>query len=676
MQPDLVVDETQPSASDVRPISTLPIVLVAAFLGFSLAGVLLAVVGWFWWWTFLLLGGAVAGALVWSLGGRFEWPRRPSNESLLAGAVVAVIIGAVLAQGVVFSSEHIITNRDPGVYFSTGKWLAEHGTLLVDGATGGFADIDGVVGWSQGTYQGRPDGLLYPQFMHLTGMWLAVGNWVGGDATMFRTPAVLAALSMIAFWLFARLFLRPWYAAGAVGALSATLVVIHFSRDAYSEFLMVGFFFAGLWLLDVARRAEWPRLAFLAGLVFGATAIARLDALVAIIPFVAYLVGVEWRAIADGDGDVGRRFTKPVLRGVFVALFVAYVDLLLRSPDYLSGRRRVVLPLLFAFALVLAVGMIGSFRGGIARSVVAKAREHRRSLAVALAVGIGGFAAYAYFIRPLAPGHNPSVNIVTEWTQELRGLEVDGTRSYWELSFRWLTWQIGVPAMTIAVAGWALAVKKAVRGEWVRLAAFLAAFSALTVGYVLKPSVQPDQMWAMRRFLTVTWPGLFFLAFLVVQFIIDRWAPDGWRRVAAATAAVVLLIGVPASFSWPLRSSTAYRGVYAATGDLCETLPPGSAVLIDSEWGHLVYPYPLRAFCGLHVASIHPQAEDRDSAVKTAAAAWQERGVPFFVMSDAAADGMVPAYVLDVDFTLPELTLTRRPFGLDTRNIHFEVSAP
>ena len=57
--------------------------------------------------------------------------------------------------------------QDPTyVYLVAGRWMADQGTLLVDAGRGPFADADGVVFESAGTYD-EGGGQLHLQFTHL-----------------------------------------------------------------------------------------------------------------------------------------------------------------------------------------------------------------------------------------------------------------------------------------------------------------------------------------------------------------------------------------------------------------------------------------------------------------------------------------------------------------------------
>ena len=219
---------------------------------------------------------------------RISW--RSPAAVLAAGGVIA----AFTVLGVRFAAEHLLTDRDPGVYVTTARWLASRGTLLVEGAIGAFANVPGIDGVSQGHYGGRTDGLVYTQFQHGLAVAMAIGRWIGGDWLMLKSVALLSGGALAAFYAFARIVLRPWWATAATAGVAVNLVFLHFGRDAYSESLFMIFLFSGLWLLDRALRPERWTGSLLAGLMLGGTALVRIDAWLALSGIVAFLFVDVW----------------------------------------------------------------------------------------------------------------------------------------------------------------------------------------------------------------------------------------------------------------------------------------------------------------------------------------------------------------------------------------------
>ncbi|MCL1597748.1 MAG: hypothetical protein M3094_01080, partial [Actinomycetia bacterium] len=303
-------------------------------LGITVAGLLAALAGWMV--PAVVVGfGIVAIGL---LGYLFVAGSRPirirwkvSISVLLSGGVIAVFTAA----GMQFAAEHLLTDRDPGVYVTTARWLASHGTLLVEGAAGAFANIPGIDGVSQGHYGGRSDGLIYTQFQHGLAVIMAIGHWIGGDWLLLKSVGLLSGGALAAFYAMVRIVLRPWWALAVATGVAVNLVIVHFGRDAYSESLLMIFLFSGIWLLDRALRSGRWTGSLLAGLMLGGTALVRIDAWLALSGIVAFLFVDVWTA-GNGWRERVRSVAIPVAAGIVITGGLGILDLLIASPVYLS----------------------------------------------------------------------------------------------------------------------------------------------------------------------------------------------------------------------------------------------------------------------------------------------------------------------------------------------------
>jgi hypothetical protein len=187
---------------------------------------------------------------------------------------------------------------------------------------------------------------------------------------------------------------------------------------------------------------------------------------------------------------------------------------------------------------------------------------------------------------------------------------------------------------------------------------FLFAASLTTAVYVLLPSISPDQIWAMRRFLPVTIPALIVTGVLLVEWAVDRWSIGAQRR-SIYVAAVVLLVLVPGSFAWPLRSATAHRGMHTLTLEVCDALPSNSALLILSQTQTRVFQAAVRSFCGVPVAGILEADVDVAAAVEAARANWAAENVVLYVGD--VWTGQRGSMAFETRYQIPEIVLTRRP---------------
>ena len=178
-----------------RWFARILVVVLAVVLGFGAVGLVLAMLGWCRPVVVFPLGALAAAALA-----RLGWHTGPGDRSPAARTwtVLAVlVIAATTAVNAANAGEHVVVNRDPGVYLVTGRWVAEHGSLVVAAAEGPFATADDLVFQSPGTYD-EGGGHLQFQFSHLVPVLLAEAHWVGGDGLARQVPVVLGAAALLA----------------------------------------------------------------------------------------------------------------------------------------------------------------------------------------------------------------------------------------------------------------------------------------------------------------------------------------------------------------------------------------------------------------------------------------------------------------------------------------------
>jgi len=653
-----------------QPASLLAMTLfwvLVAVVVLSIIGLVLAVVGWLY--PVLLLALAVPSVI--GIGLAAWRPYRDALAERVGGGIlpvvaVLVIIGASASSAALFSGEHLRTDRDPAIYLSTGRWLAEEGTLLVSGKVGGFAGLDAVTAESPGYDEVRDDGTLDPEFLHLLPVWGAIAHWIGGDQALLRVNAVIIAVALAALWLFAATLLRPWYAVLTIAAVAVTLPTVHFARDLYSEPLALLFIFGGLAFLGLAWRAEHTTLSLLAGLLTGAVTTTRIDGWLVVIAVVAYLVVVWWSAREADATTTISGFVHPALLGILISGSVGLFDGMVRSRPYMVDRGTQVVVMFGLLIAIMLIGLAALRFPAPFRSLVGWLGRHRGTIAWLIPTLIV-LAAVAAFLRPfLQELHVATPDPSIESLQRQEGLVVDGTRIYFEWSMHWLSWYLGVFGLALAVIGMAWAWRKAILGRN-QLWAFLAVASLTTAAYVIRPAITPDQLWAMRRYLPIVLPGLIFAAVLATQWAADRMSRREVRG-AAIVAAVLVLVVVPASFTRPLSTATSYVGMYGAVEEVCRVAPDGSAVLLTAQVAGRIGP-AVRSFCGVPVAGIPKPADQEDPSCVIAAAnrAWGDLGVDLMVGYGDELD-LSPMLTVDIEYELPEFTLSRRPDTVTTRS--------
>ena len=122
--------------------------------------------------------------------------RADNPRGVRPAAIAVVIVVCFVGLQMREATEHVIVDRDPGVYLTTGLSLARTGSLLVDPQSSAFGSPPPahVRFDSPGYYTGAPDGQLYPQFLHVLPVLIAVGEGIGGPAGAVKVPALLEGI--------------------------------------------------------------------------------------------------------------------------------------------------------------------------------------------------------------------------------------------------------------------------------------------------------------------------------------------------------------------------------------------------------------------------------------------------------------------------------------------------
>jgi hypothetical protein len=644
-----------------------PVAAVLGLLGgFSVGGVGLAMAGAFRPWPVALVtvgtGGLLVVGLWWGGAIALASGRGPGVWLPAAGAVALVVASSVW--NVANRGEHLLVDRDPGVYVVTARWLSDEGTLRLAGGEGAFADEDDFRAAGAGFVPSTHGDHLYAQFPALFPAAMAVGRWVAGDDGLLAANAVLGGLALLALYAAATTITRPAWALAAVAAVAVNLVFVHFVRDAFSEPITMALLFGGLWAFALARRRPSLAGGAVAGLLVGASCLARVDAFVTLVPLAA-VCGLE--AVVAAAEPAGRRWRRrafaaavAIPAGAVAALAAVEVDRF--SPAYSSALGDDYGAAIRAAVAVAAAGLV---LAAAAPALLAAARRwHRladtaRAAWVAVAV-LAGFALAAWLLASYAV--RPSGVSLAARLPELaeRG-------QYSVLTMRWLGWYLGPPVLAAAGVAWCLLVVAAAVGRRYRgAAAFVAVLSATSLLYLYRPRINPDQIWAMRRFLAVTVPGLYVA---VAWLAGEVWARTRrWWSVLprlAAVAGLVAVVAASAATVEPVPGERSHAGTLDAVERLCDRVGDDGAVLVArGDLMALAMPQTVRTFCGVPAAV--PRAALGADDLVALAADWADEGRSLFVLAstDPTLDPL-PATERLLVASLPlealEHTALRRP---------------
>jgi 4-amino-4-deoxy-L-arabinose transferase-like glycosyltransferase len=382
---------------------------------------------------------------------------------------------------------------------------------------------------------------LRPNFFHLTPAWIAaVTALAGTHAAVYAVPLVACLVPLVLFLLARRLISVP-----AAMAASALLAVnpgfVWAGRLPLSEILAAylvvsGLAFAVLWLSSGNRAAG-----SLAGLAIGLAALDRIDALLLIVPVIAVLLLVEWRA--------GRRIASVAVPLVVLTTHCVVHALTVSRPytqrlfRYLAHDRH-----LASLVAIAVAGVLITVAVLVARHVRWRPPAGwLRNAGTAMVVAVIGWLA----IR-VGPG----------------------------IGSNHLTVLLTPPGLVLALAGLLVASRSSDRAVWLTIA--VVAISAVV--FVEAPRDFAGLPRVFRRDVPTLVP-------LMALFQARVLFPAGAGRLQRLAAVVLLvaLTGLQAN-----RLQTIYRGGTESTGareaveGVAALLPPDALVIADSrEADHL-----------------------------------------------------------------------------------------
>jgi hypothetical protein len=591
-------------------------------------------------------------------------PAAPGRAGQAAPAAV-LATGAVAVWVLVnvrYAAQHLLVLRDPGFLTLQGIWLSRHPDpdLPLPEVTRFIGAINPDISATPAAYV--PDGdELHVQGATLLSALLGVAGWAGGDAAVLVANVGIGGVALLAVYALARRLVGPWWGLLPVVALGASMPMAVFSRGAYTEPLTLAFVFGGLSVAWAALRGRRLLPHLLAGVLVGAAALARIDGAAVVVGLVLGLGLAAAAAVPPRRRAHLRAVLGVAVAGAVTMVGLGYLDLRVHSPGYLRdlmGQFRMLSAALVATVagvLVLTWGRPWQrLRGWVLRQ--------RRGLAWA-AAALVVLAGVVLVSRPLwmvgrgFPADSPYAAAV-EALQEREGLAPDGTRSYDEWSLIWVSWYHGWPFVALAVAGLAVAAWRGVHRRDPRWWTVLAAVSAPSALYLWQVSITPDQVWAMRRLLPVTLPGLAVMATVALS---AAWQTRRWWARAGALVLAAAVALQPVTVWGGLLRVTEQSGRLTEIETVCAALTEDHVLYVRA--GGPPYLATLRSVCdvdGLEMTAV-PTAE-RLAGLR------EDWGADFDVVTFAAeavpwADGEAPAPLLRTPVSSWRNALTHVPDG-------------
>lgn len=562
------------------------VVLVAGcgVMSFGGLGLLLADTGHFSAGLAIGLGAiatAATAALAWPRRARAgsTAPRTAMGASIAAGAV-AVVLGGWNA---IYAGHHVYVDNDPGVYAVTGRWLAGHHSLIVP------ADA----AWrSSGLHLNFASAGMYPtanhtlqfQFVHLVPTLLAQAYAVGGNTLMFRLNPLLVAVGLLGIYVVGcRLVRRPWLVVAAIAALGVSLPELLVARDTFSEPASQVLLWTAIWLLIRCYRERHLGLGLVAGLMAGATVMTHVDAVAYLIP-IPILGAVAW--LNSGSAAERWRLLRlfgAVTAGIVPPAVLGTFDVQRRAGHYYDDLRSHVVLLYAATAAALVIAGVAAVLWPAVRERVwprIVARRNRLGYAAGGVVGAG--LLWLWALRPDGPVARGRATDLVKVLQSLEGLPAQPNRTFAEQSMRWMEWYIGPVTLALGVAGLALMAMHVIRRGSPAAVVVIAMTAPLTAAYLWSPSIAPDQVFAMRRFVPASLPLFVLAAAYAVDVaipLIISWArhPKAARWAIGTTA--LTMIAFPLGATLPLWRFETGANYLPLVSQVCTHITPRAAVL-------------------------------------------------------------------------------------------------
>lgn len=558
-------------------VTNLPSRLPVVLFWITLVATVAVLFGWFTPWLVLPAIGLTVAA-TW----RFVPDRVRVDAAAARGALWA--LGLALAWVVAnwwFAAEILLVQRDGGFLTLEGIWLSHNADPDIPLRTA--ADVADAIPWVSPVSDAfwRDGAMMHAQGAKALPALLGLAGWVGGQNGLLGANLIVGAVALLAVYDVGRRLISPRWALLPVAALMLCTPFLYFTRAPFTEPTNIVLTFGGLAVLwgAASARRMWPYA--LGGAMVGAGALSRIDGAAAAVGLVGGLA-----LVAAGSRDRSLRQSR--IRGLVVATLAAaamvvlgYLDLRVNSPDYLANHASMYLPLvaMLAAAVLASVVLLLVTRSRVVTDWLAARADVLGRIAlwgmVALSVllasrplwttahGIPADTSYAWFVEAI---------------QSIAGVTVDGTRSYDESTVTWLVWYFGPVTVALAAVGAALLAQRAVVARRPELVTLLVVLGVPSLLYLVRPSITPDQIWAMRRFLPTAIPGLLLCAAWLLHHVLAT-TTRSWARVGAKIA-VVLMVLAPMVTWGTLVVATEYGGRASELAALCDEVRGGKVIAV------------------------------------------------------------------------------------------------
>lgn len=611
----------KPSAINWRSLTyNLPLILPVGLTVFGLTAELFLLIGQFRL-LYVLPIGMVTALTAMFLVMRYQKPIAITRSNLIWSIVVMIFALGWVAVNMHYASQHIYTNRDPGVYANGGLWLIGHDQMQIS-RDGVFQGVDNTITEaSPGFGISRVNGEeLYTQGAHLLPIFMGLAGRIAGVAASFKIPPILAGFALLALYGFARTVTREKWAFIAMATFAVSLPVIYFSRDSYSEMLATTFTFSSLALFVGALRVRHRLMWILAGMAAGASQLVRIDGILSMTGMMLALF--IYLILADKTDRRERTVNFVTFMISMIAVSgIGILDLMLLSSGYFNDlRHQVTLELIAAVGVfILGCVLVGlAWRSSLFMKLNTLTASWRAKWAAIIAVAVCILLATRPLWMVSRSKDMESLRPFIESLQVALGSPVDGYRTYAEQTINWLAWYTGPVLVVLAAVGVGWVIYRAMSTKDLRWWAMVGVIVGAAAVYLNKPAITPDQIWASRRMLPVIMPGVAVLGVIGLEWIENR-KKLPWKMSSTAVVSVLATLAIvgPMVVSASFLTVRTHVPELAQMKTVCEKLPGKSAVVWMGRAAEISV-QPTRGLCGVPAAGTRMPISTRPALGKLA----------------------------------------------------------
>ena len=512
----------------------------------------------------LAIGLAVGSRGALRLGAPARWP------DWTAALPAALIVLGSWMYFAVPASEYVLGGRDPGVYISEGIQIAQRRSLdTVDAVAAAVPEASrdlffppyGQPGYYSVRFMGfhlrdANTGTVTGQFPQGYPIWIAIAYGLDGVTGTRRVIAWWAILGVLGVYYAAKRLIGPIPAAAAAGLLTVHVLQTWYARYPNSEIVTQALMFPALAAHAYAHEDEDRFFGPLAASLVGLAIFTRLPVLIALAP-----IGVASLLVHI----TGHRLRAGFLVTLAAWLAAAGVYYTTQLRPYFSRPIEFVQSLeIVHVALLAAAGAaVLILLWAIRRPPIASAT--RRWLPIALIAIVSAASVYAlYFREPvgrLAPHDAHALRVLTDLYVTRIGFGM-------------------------AVVGYALVVW---RSFW-RAPALILTITTLSLFFLYKIRIWPENFWLARRFLTEILPGTFIFA--SGALFAPLWMTGSDPRAIKGVRLLFAVIGIVAAVfigerylaaSQAIRTHVEYAGIIPRIEQLAAGFGDNDLVLVEAR---------------------------------------------------------------------------------------------